>query len=102
MDIVIIFGIGLLLVCLAVSPSLLVWAASSHWLPKWYALPPVRMTMLCVALSFVTAISLNFELEMGLLSIGPQMFALCLGWSLLLIPITIVVKYYQYAKTKNT
>lgn len=102
MDIVIILGIGLLLVCLAISPSLLVWAVFSHWLPKWYALSPVRMTILCVALSFVTAIVLNFELEMGFLSIGPQMFVLCLGWSLLLVPITICVKYYQYSKIKIT
>ncbi|ODS23297.1 hypothetical protein AB835_09760 [Candidatus Endobugula sertula] len=102
MDIVRMLGMGLLLVCLVISPSLLVWSASVRWLPVWYSLPPVRMTMFCVVLSVITAVVLNLELEAGLLSIGPQIFILCLGWSLVLIPITIVFKYYQYAKAKNT
>jgi hypothetical protein len=102
LDIVIIFGIGLLLVCLAISPSLLLWSAFSRWLPVWYSLPPVRMTMFCIVLSIITSVVLNLELETGLLSMGPQMFVLCLGWSLVLIPITIVFKYYLHAKVKST
>ena len=102
MDIVIILGIGLLLVCLAMSPSLLIWSAFSLWLPKWYVLPPIRMTLLCLLLSFISAAILNVELESGLMSVGPLIFVMSLGWSLLLVPITIAAKYYQYAKTKNT
>jgi hypothetical protein len=102
LDIVIIIGVGLLLVCLAISPSLLIWSASSLWLPKWYALPPIRMTLLCLLLSFISAAILNLELESGVMSVGPLIFALSLAWSLILIPIIIVVKYYQHRKTKNT
>jgi hypothetical protein len=102
LDIVIILSVGLLVICLAASPSLLIWSASSLWLPKWYALPPIRMTLFCLLLSFMSAAILNLELESGLMSVGPLIFAMSLGWSLLLVPITIAVKYYQYAKTKNT
>jgi len=98
LDIVIAIAIGLILISLAISPSLLAWSAVSLWLPKWYKLPPVKMTIFCFFLSVVTVMVLNVELESGILSIPSTVFLLCLAWLLVLIPASIAFRYSQYKK----
>lgn len=102
MDIVLLIVVALVLSVIAVAPSLLVWSLSSLWLPGWYSIPPVRMTLLSVGLSVVTLFVLQTELPDGTLSVAPLVLALSLAWSLVLIPVIAVFRYYRYGQAKNS
>ncbi len=101
MDIVLLIVGALVLSVMAVAPALLVWSLSSLWLPAWYSMPPVRMTLLSVGLSVVTSYVLQAELPDGTLSVAPLILALSLAWSLVLIPVIAVFRYYRYDQTKT-
>ena len=90
----------LILAAIGSLPSLLFWWLAWKLLPKTYSLPPYRMTLLCIALSFLTGMVLNPELEGGGLSIMPFMLVLTLLWSFILLPASILVKYF-FGKSKS-
>lgn len=87
---------------IAILPAVLVWSLASLWLPAWFSLPPIRMALICLALSIVTALLFSLELPGGMLSVGPSIVVLSLTWSLLLLPVLCLVKYYRYATTKQS
>ena len=101
MDVVLLIVV-LILSVIAVAPALLVWSLSSLWLPAWYSMPPVRMTLLSVVLSVVTSFVLQSGLPDGTLSVAPLVLALSLAWSLVLIPAIAVFRYYRYGQVKNS
>jgi len=102
MDVVLLIFVGLVLSVIAAGPVLLVWSLSSLWLPAWYSLPPVRMTLLTVGLSVVTSFVLQTELPGGTLSIAPLILALSFAWSLVLIPAVALFRYYRYCQENNS
>jgi hypothetical protein len=93
LEIIIFAGIVALLACLSAGPCLLVWSLSAKWLPEKYYFPPIKMTFVCVVLSLVTAYAINFELEGGGISILMAILFLSTIWSVVLLPLLLVVKY---------
>ncbi|WP_139203140.1 hypothetical protein [Amphritea atlantica] len=102
MEVLILVGIYLVIAGTASLPAVLVWSLSSLWLPEWFSLPPIRMALVCLALSVSTALVFSLELPGGVLSVGPSIVVLSLGWSLVLIPILVLIRYYRHAKAKNS
>ncbi len=100
MEILLIALFMLLLMAMGSLPCLLFWWLTWKLLPEKYVLPPYRMTLLCVALSFLTAMVLSLELEVGVLSIAPLTLVLTMLWSFLLLLTSILVKYFL-GKSKN-
>ena len=102
MQVLFAFYVVVLLVLLLIGSllSLLVWWLAWKLLPKTYSLPPFRMTLLCIALSFLTGMVLNPELEGGAFSIMLFMLVLTLLWSFILLPASILVKYF-FGKSKS-
>ena len=93
MEIIIFSGIVALLACLSVGPCLLVWSLSAKGLSEKYYLPPIKMTFVCVVLSLITAYAINFELEGGGISIFMAILLLSTIWSVVLLPIVLLVKF---------
>ncbi|WP_144407675.1 hypothetical protein [Gynuella sunshinyii] len=104
MEIIVFAGIVALLACLSAGPCLLVWSLSAKWLPEKYYFPPIKMTFLCVGLSLVTAYAINFELEGGGISILMAILFLSTIWSVVLLPILLVFKFFVQGSSseKNT
>ena len=104
MEVIIFAGIVALLACLSAGPCLLVWSFSAKCLPEKYCLPPIKMTFVCVVLSLVTAYAVNFELEGGGISILMAILFLSTIWSVILLPISLVVKFIieRFFHDKNT
>ena len=102
LDALILIGIYLVIAGVAILPAVLVWALSSLWLPAWFSLPPIRMALICLGLSVATALVFSLELPDGVLSVGPSIVVLSLAWSLLLIPLLSIFRYYRYVKAKNS
>ncbi|WP_157954382.1 hypothetical protein [Saccharospirillum mangrovi] len=102
MDVVILVSIYLAISGLAIFPAILFWGLSSLWLPDWFSLPPIRMALICLALSVATALVFNFELSGGVLSVGPFVVVLSLAWSLFLFPVLVLIRYRRYAKAKHS
>ncbi|MDD5391689.1 MAG: hypothetical protein PHE17_01585 [Thiothrix sp.] len=94
MEILLVLLFMVVLIAVGSIPCLLFWWLAWKLLPKAYALPPYRMVVLCVTLSILTAMVLNLELEVGVLSIAPLTLVFTLLWSLLLLPIGIFAKYF--------
>ncbi|WP_160153116.1 hypothetical protein [Microbulbifer sp. ALW1] len=87
--------IVLLLLCVALSPSLVIWLCAYLWLPDAYKLPPYRMTVACFILALVTAFLMNVELEGGAGSGVVVILALSVIWSAILVPIGALAKYLK-------
>jgi hypothetical protein len=101
MEIMLILLFMVVLMAVGSIPCLLFWWLAWKLSPKTYALPPYRMVVLCVTLSILTAMVLNLELEVGMLSIAPLMLVLTLLWSLLLLPVGIFAKYFYVNNTSR-
>ena len=87
--------IMLLLFCLALSPSLLIWLCAYLWLPDAYKLPPYRMTVACFMLALITAFLMNVELEGGAGSGVVVILGFSVLWSAILVPIGALAKYLR-------
>jgi len=74
-------------------PSFIIWWFAYLWMPANYKLPPYKMTLLCLLLSFLTGMALNFELESGAASGGVAILVLSLCWTLIMIPAVTVIRY---------
>ena len=98
MGILLIFIIGLLLACF---PSFVIWCLVCKYLPNRYPLSSLWMTAVCMILAFLTATILNFELEMGMLSLFFLILLLMLGWTLMLLLIGITIRLYYKKGDEN-
>ncbi|WP_041324522.1 hypothetical protein [Saccharophagus degradans] len=89
------------LIILGLSPALLVWALAAYFSPEAYDIKPLKMLVVSFVLSVVIGMSVNIELEAGMLSgivfISVASFAL----SCVLIPLTIIYKYVRLRLAKN-
>ena len=101
MESAIFIGAAILLACLSAGPSLLVWALSAKWLPEQYYFPPVKMTFLCVLLSVATAYIINLEFEGGGISAFMAILFLSTIWSIVLLPVLLVIKYLLVQGSNN-
>jgi len=103
LEIAIIIFVGVFLLLVAVSPAWLMWLLAARFLPADYSMPPNKMALGCIFLSFLTAALLNVELEGGALSIPAFVVAFSVLWSLLLIPSCSIAKYLiQVRRSKST
>ncbi|ABD81074.1 hypothetical protein Sde_1814 [Saccharophagus degradans 2-40] len=89
------------LIILGLSPALLVWVLAAYFSPEAYDIKPLKMLVVSFVLSVVIGMSVNIELEAGMLSgivfISVASFAL----SCVLIPLTIIYKYVRLRLAKN-
>lgn len=85
--------IMLLLGCLALIPSLVIWLCAYLWAPDAYKLPPYKMTIACFILALITAFVMNIELEGGAGSGLVAVLVLSVLWSALLAPMGILARY---------
>lgn len=102
MEVVLFIIVGLLLTVLFASPSWLMWLLAARFFPSNYSMPPNKMTIACVLLSFLTGASLNLELEGGIVSGLVAILVFSILWSILLIPLCVLLKYLgarKYAKS---
>ena len=83
---------------LAYAPSFVIWWLAWKYLPHRYTFTPSRMTVVCMILAFLTATILNFELEMGMLSLFFLILLLMLGWTLMLLLIGLIFGSYHKGK----
>jgi len=95
MEIFLFVLIMLLLLCVALSPSLVIWLCAYLWLPEAYKLPPYRMTIACFILALISAFLMNVELEGGAGSLVVIILALSFLWSVILVPIGALAKYLK-------
>jgi len=86
------------LLAVAASPAWLMWLLAAKWLPAKYAMPPNRMALASVLLSLVSAMLLNLELEGGALSAPIFVLVFSILWSVFLIPICVLTKYFWCIK----
>lgn len=86
---------------LAYAPSFVIWWLAWKYLPHRYTFTPSRMTVVCMILAFLTATILNFELEMGMLSLFFLILLLMLGWTLMLLLIGITIRLYYKKGDEN-
>lgn len=90
-----------LLFIVGMGPSLLVLALAAYFSPEKYNLKPYRMLFLTIIVSICIAAIINLELEAGLLSGLIYVCASSFVLSIVLVPLIILYKYYEFAKVKN-
>lgn len=71
------------------------WLLAARFLPANYSMPPNKMEAGCVLLLLITAVLLNVELEGGALSAPVVIVIFSIIWSLVLIPLCFLVKYFN-------
>jgi hypothetical protein len=88
-------AVSTILLGIAVSPTFLVWGCARLWLPALYSFPPFWMTGLCAILSVATGMVLRLELEGGIFSAFIFIMAISLFWSLVLLVVGLIYKYFS-------
>jgi len=94
-----IIGIALLLLFIAWLPTFTIWHLAKYYLSPKFIIKPLKMSLVCIGLSFATGAILNLELEGGLLSAFVAMLVLSFCWSILSLPILLVL---QRSRGQNT
>ena len=102
MEAIILILIAIVIIILALAPTLLIWSLISYFLPEWYNLSPWKMTFISFIASIIMVIALNLELESGIASIAPLVFIASIFLTVLLAPISIILKYRTYLNHKVT
>jgi len=89
------------LIILGLSPALLVWALAAYFSPEEYDIKPLRMLVVSFLLSVVLGVSINIELEAGMVSGIVFISVVSFALSCILIPLTIIFKYVRLRQAKN-